>query len=347
MAERKIWLDPGIGERRGVVTLDGRPERLLIERDGDQAVQAAGARSTARVRKIERASAIAFVEMAAGPDAALNLDPDGPRLVEGQLVEIEIRIEARHGKGPVARLVGEADGSPSLVAAGPTLEERLASFGSGARLETGGAARAVADAAQVEALATQFALPGGGAIVVEPTRALTAVDVDLGSRSAANAKQAARAANFAALAVAARVLRLKGLGGLVVIDFVGRGHDAPALLSAARAAFAPDNPGVAFAHISRFGVLEMTIPRRYAPSREILADQGGAPRPLTVALELIRRLEREASLDGGGRFVGQAAPEVAVAAVPALALLAAKVGNRVMIEADPSRPGASFEVIRS
>jgi hypothetical protein len=48
---------------------------------------------------------------------------------------------------------------------------------------------------------------------------------------------------MAALSLAARILRLKGLGGIVVFDLVGRGHDGQALVTAARNAFAADNPG--------------------------------------------------------------------------------------------------------
>ncbi len=347
MSARRLWIDTAIGERRGVVTLDGRPERLIIERDGAAAVQAAGAHSNGRVRRIEKAAAIAFVELAEGPDGVLNLATDSPRLTLGQLVAVEIRIEARGDKGPVCRLVGEAQGGIGLTEAAPSLAERLERFAPGVAIETSETARAIADGAQQEALAIRFALAGGGSITVEPTRALTAVDVDLGDRSGsgAGAKTAARAANFAALSAAARVLRLKGLGGLVAIDLVGRGHDGPALLNAARTAFAPDNPGVAFAPISRFGVLELTVPRRLVPSLEILVDEGGAPRPLTIALDLVRRVEREARLDGGARLRALAAPEVVAAAGPALALLGERIGGRASIEVDPTRARHSFEVV--
>ena len=43
MSERRFFLDRGVGETRAVVTLDGRPERLLIARDDDFAIQALGA----------------------------------------------------------------------------------------------------------------------------------------------------------------------------------------------------------------------------------------------------------------------------------------------------------------
>jgi Ribonuclease G/E len=345
MSERRLYLDTSLGERRGVVTLDGRPERLLIQRDGDLACQALGARSVGRVRRVERASALAFVDLGEGPDAVLNLAPQGERLVEGAAVEVEIRTQARGDKGASVRLLGPAQGSPRLIEAGPSLEDQLAGFSRGAQIVTGPVARSMADGAQEEALRTVFSLPGGGSLAIETTRALTAVDVDLGEREGRDAKRAARAANFSALSAAARVLRLKGLGGLVVIDLVGRGHDGPALLSAARGAFAPDNPGVAFGPISRFGTLELTAPRRARPALDILKDESGEISALTHALAMIRALERQAAIDGGGRFEAIASPDVALAAAPYLASLLARVGERVGVRAELHRAPSNFEVV--
>jgi len=340
MSERRLYLDVAAGEIRGVVTLDGRPERLLIARDADERVQALGARLVARVRAVDRANALAFLDLGVGPDGVLNIAPEmhaqlGGPLTEGRAVEVEVRSEARRDKGASLRLLGPAEGSPRLLAPAPALQERLRGFASAAEIRTGPIARSVADGAQEEALQTIFPLPGGGTLAVEPTRALTAVDVDLGSRPGAEAKRAARAANLAALGVAARVLRLKGLGGLVVIDLVGRGHDAPALTAAARAAFGPDSPGVALGSIGRFGTLELTVPRRSRPVLDVLTDDGGRLSVLSEALALTRALEREAVADGGGRFEATAAPEVAVAAAPAVALLTARLGARLSVRGEP------------
>jgi Ribonuclease G/E len=347
MSERRLYLDVGPAETRGVVTLDGRPERLLIARRGDPVSQALGARLVGRVRAVDKANALAFIDLGEAPDGVLNLTGETGRLVEGQALEVEIRAEARAGKGATLRLVGPAEGVPRVLEAAPSLEEQLQAFAPQAEIRTGTVARSVADGAQDEALSTVFALPGGGSVAVEATRALTAVDVDLGARPAAEAKRAARAANFAALGVAARVLRLKGLGGLVVVDLVGRGHDAPALLSAARQAFGPDNPGVALGAISRFGALELTVPRRARPAIDILTDETGALSALTEALNLARALEREAVADGGGRFEGLASPEVARAAAPALEELTARLGARITVRGEPHRRRGESEVARA
>lgn len=347
MSERRLYLDHGFGESRGVVTLDGRPERLLIVRDGQLQVQDQGAVVIGRVRAIDRGAALAFLDLGEGPDAALNLGKETGGLAEGQSVEIEIRAEGRRDKGALARWLGPAEGPPRLVRPAPSLSERLQAFAPGVEVRTGGVARSMADAAQDEALEIVFALPGGGSIAVEPTRALTAVDVDMGARKASTPKQAARAANFAALAAAARVLRLKGLGGLVVIDLVGRGHDAPALLSAARTAFAPDNPGVALGPIGRFGALELSIPRRTRPVLDLLTEPTGAPSVLTLALKLVRLLEREALADGGRRFVGLARGDIIAAAGPAFDALKSRVGARIDLRAGDLKSANDLEVTRA
>jgi Ribonuclease G/E len=347
MSERRAYLDVGVGETRGVVTLDGRPERLLIARDGDAASQALGALVVGRVRKVERQLALAFVELGAGPDGVLVLRPELGRVAEGQWVKVEIRAEARGDKGAQLRLDGEAVGPPRVLEPAPGIEAELAML-TQHPVKTGPEARRAADAAEAEALEQVFPLPGGGSIAVERTRALTAVDVDVGDRAGGDAKRATRAANLAALAAAARVLRLKGEGGLVVVDLAGRGHDGPALLAAARTAFGPDNPGVAFGPISRFGTLELTVPRRRRSLAERLLDGAGLPTPLTLALRLLRALEREALADPGAQLRATAAPDVAAAAAPYLRALTDRFGARLQVAADPARgeqrSGEAFEV---
>jgi len=341
---RKFYLDRGVGESRAVVTLGGRPERLMIAREGEPAAQALGATVAARVRSVDRALAIAFLDLGEGPDAILNLAPGVGPISEGVWVEVEIKSEARRGKGASARWLGVAHGPGRLLATGPTLDERLVALAKGTSVVGGPAARAAADLAQDEALQSEFPLREGGSIAVETTRALVAVDVDLGGRTGEGAKRAARATNIAALSEAARILRLKGLGGLVVIDLAGRGQDGPALLAAARAAFGPDNPGVAMGPISRFGTLELTIPRRSRSVVEILAADSGAPNALTSAMALLRALEREAVADGGGRFEAIAAPAVAAAAKPFLSRLTDRFGARLAVRAEGAHAG--FEVVR-
>lgn len=343
MSERRIFLDQGLGEARGVVTLDGAPERLLIRREGDEARLQLGARLAAVVASVEPALSTAFLDLGEGAQAILQFKPE-TRPVRGQVIEVEIRAEPRRGKLAIARPLGAAEGRPRLLAQAPLLNDVLQRLAPEAALVTGAAAREAADLAEEAALAVLHPLPGGGVLAIEPTRALTAVDVDLGDRKGADAKRVTRAANLAAIQLAARLLRLKSLGGIVVLDLVGRGHDAKALLAAARTAFAADNPGVAIEPIGRFGTLELSLPRRTRPLGEVLARDDGALSDRSLAQRLLRRIEAEAAAQPGARLSARCAPAVAGAAEPLAAQLTTRIGARFTLEPDPTRARDSFEV---
>jgi Ribonuclease G/E len=340
MSRRCLYIDHGPGETRAVVTLDGRPERLWLERPDDLAVQQHGARLVARVAGVDRSLASAFLDLGAGPQAVTPLVAG---LVEGAAVEIEIAAEARAGKGAVARLLGPAEGPPRLLAPVAGLAQRLQALAPGVTLVAGPLAREVADAAQDAALAIDHPLAGGGSICVEPTRALTAVDVDLGAR-AGDPRRIARAVNLLAVAEAARVLRLKALGGLVVIDLIGRGHDGAALTAAAKAAFAPDNPGVSIGPVSRFGAFELVIPRRWRPVAERLCDADGRLSADSRGFAVLRALERAALADAGARLIARAAPDAVEAAARHISALTARIGARAELRPDPALARDQFEI---
>lgn len=337
MSERRIFLDRSTGEDRGVVTLDGRPERLIIRRDDDDQRLMLGARLVARVANVEPAIGSAFLDLGDGLQAMLPFKSEG-RPVRGSALMVEIRSEPRRGKLAVARVVGEGQGAPRMLEGPPEAAEILRSIVRGADLTVGDDARAVADEAEAEVLEMVHPLPGGGTIAIEPTRALTAIDVDVGERKGADAKRVTRQANLAALGEAARLLRLKGLGGLVVVDLAGRGHDGKALMAAARAAFGPDNPGVAIGPVGRFGTMELSIPRRTRPVGEVLCDNSGVPSDRSLAQQLMRRLEDEAQAQPGARLNAACAPAVARAAERLMPVLAQRFGGRFSLTATSDLP---------
>jgi hypothetical protein len=340
MAERCIYIDESPGETRGVVTLGDRAERLLIERP-DQIYPGLGARHAARVLKIDRGTGLALLALDGAGQAALRLKADRAPPTEGQALDVEIAIEAQGDKDAVARIVAPGEPGPGRP---QSLQDRLARFAPGAPVVRGAAARAVADEAEDEALAIEHPLPQGGSLAVEVTRALTAVDVDLGAGGGRDPKRAARQANLQAIAALGRLLRLKALGGLVVMDLVGRGHDGQALAQAVQAAFAPDQPGVVVGPVTRFGTLELAIPRRYRPVRDILCDAEGRLSSGTLALRLMRAIEGQGRADPGGRLVARCAPDVFEAASAYAPILAGVIGARFEIIPDPGRRRDSLEV---
>jgi hypothetical protein len=333
MADRRIYIDRSPGETRGAIIAAGRPERLLIEREG-QGYPRLGVRARARVILVDRTLGLAMLDMGDGAQASLRLKADRPPPVQGQALDVEIAIEPQGGKPAVARSFADEGGSapPPLA----SFEARLAAMAPGAAVIEGAKARAIVDEAEDEALAVEHRLPGGGSMTIEPTRALVAVDIDLGSGGGRDAKRAARQTNMAALTELGRLLRLKALGGLVVVDLVGRGHDGPALARAAHGAFAADQPGVVLGPVTRFGTLELALPRRLRPVREILCGPDGRPTVQTLGLRLVRAIERQGAADPGARLLVICAPEVAATAAGPATALAGIIGARFDIVADPA-----------
>ncbi|MCR5876194.1 ribonuclease E/G [Phenylobacterium sp. J426] len=343
MSVRRLYLDRGVGEIRGVVTLDGQPERLILRRDDDDPRLLLGARLAARVESVEPALNTAFLDLGGGAEAILPFKSDA-RPIRGSLVEVELRSEPRRGKLAVARLIGEADGAPRILQSAPDAPEQLRAAARDAAIVEGREAREMADEAEAEALEILHPLPGGGTLAIEPTRALTAIDVDLGERKGGDAKRVTRQANMAALRESARLLRLKGLGGIVVLDLVGRGHDGNALLTAARAAFGPDNPGVSIGPVGRFGTMEISLPRRGRPLLEQLCRADGALSDRTLAQRLIRRLQAEGEAQPGARLVATCVPDVAAAAAPLLGQLVGRMGARFSLAEDGGRARDRIDV---
>jgi len=107
-----------------------------------------------------------------------------------------------------------------------------------------------------DALTPTVPLPSGGRMVIEPTAALVAVDVDAGSGDP-------RATNAQALAALPGALRLRGLAGSILVDLIPGGPRLPANDRAAlEAALAADPWPARLAGISRLGLFEISRERR-------------------------------------------------------------------------------------
>ena len=121
----------------------------------------------------------------------------------------------------------------------------------------------------IEALTTaRITLPAGGHMMIEPTRALVAVDVNTGPDTS---PAAGLKANIAAARDLPRQLRLRGLGGQIVIDFAPVPKKDRAILDQViRAAFKPDGADVNLAGWTTLGLYEITKRRDRLPIAELL-----------------------------------------------------------------------------
>jgi len=107
-------------------------------------------------------------------------------------------------------------------------------------------------------------LPSGGAIVIDHTEALVAIDVNSAQATrGADIEETATRTNFEAADEAARQLRLRDLGGLIVIDFIDmeEGRNQRAVEQRLKDALHYDRARVQMGKISRFGLMELSRQR--------------------------------------------------------------------------------------
>ena len=116
-------------------------------------------------------------------------------------------------------------------------------------------------------------LPSGGYLVINPTEALVSIDVNSGKAiHGKNIEETALATNLEAAKEVARQLRLRNLGGLIVVDFIDM--DDPKnrriLERELQKAFLFDKSKVQFARVSQFGLVEISRQRLRSSVAEML-----------------------------------------------------------------------------
>lgn len=167
----------------------------------------------------------------------------------------------------------------------------------------------------------EVSLPSGGVIVIDITEALTAIDINSSrSTKGGDIEETAFHTNMEAACEIARQLRLRDLGGLVVIDFIDMSSNKHQrdVENKMRDAVKPDRARVQIGKISRFGLLEMSR-QRLRPSIEE-STQVVCPRCKGVgvirgveslALSILRLLEEESMKENTRRVTVQLPVDVA------------------------------------
>jgi ribonuclease E len=157
-------------------------------------------------------------------------------------------------------------------------------------------------------------LKSGGSIVIEQTEALVAIDVNSGKYTQKkDLEQTALNTNLEAAAEVARQIRLRDLGGLIVVDFIDMRDTKHrnAVERYLREHAKTDKARTRIGRISQFGLLEMSR-QRVAPSIESASmvscphcnGKGWIPSTETLALRFLRRIKVESSKSGIQRVHG-------------------------------------------
>jgi len=201
------------------------------------------------------------------------------------------------------------------------------------------------------ASAPTLALAGGGSLHIEETRAAVLIDVDTGTPEAVSAARAALAVNLAAAAAIARQLRLRQLGGGIVVDFVGLDRSRPRerVRQAMAAALKGDPAEPQVLGWTRLGHLEVVRPRRgRSLSDAMLEPHGGGKNAVALAFEALRALHREARAQPAANWRLAVSPAVAAAlhgpAAAGLRALETRLGRKVALAVEGPRDAHPFDI---
>ena len=162
---------------------------------------------------------------------------------------------------------------------------------------------------QIEsAYAREVKLPSGGVIVIDHTEALVSIDVNSARAiKGGDIEETATRTNLEAADEVARQMRLRDLGGLIVIDFIDmeESKNRREVENRLRDALRQDRARVQFGTISKFGLMEMSRQRL----RPALSEGASIPCPRcgghghirdteSSALQILRIIQEESMKDG-------------------------------------------------
>jgi ribonuclease G len=218
-----------------------------------------------------------------------------------------------------------------------------------------------ADAAFAQVLSRRAELPSGGYMMIDYAEALTVIDINTGSftgRGRGRLEDTITKVNVEAADEVVRQLRLRDIGGIIVIDFIdmARSKNREQVLKTLKKALDADKTKSYVMEVSPLGLVEMTRQNVTDGVREILtrtcptcAGEGVVPSEETMAIEVIRRLRELAAAEPQPEaFLVRVNPHVAaelVADGSGLAELEQKTGKHFHFEGGEVLAIDTYEVV--
>jgi ribonuclease G len=232
------------------------------------------------------------------------------------------------------------------------------------KIEHYGGARPVFDLYGVEdeiqhALEKEVPLKSGGYLVIDQTEAMTTVDVNTGGFvGSRNFDDTVFKTNLEAAQAIARQLRLRNLGGIVVVDFIDMEsveHRA-AVLEEFRRALARDRTRMTVSGFTALGLVEMTRKRTRESLSHVLCEpcavcngRGEVKTARTVCYEILREILREARAYHAKEFRVLASQKVCDLFFEeesgSLALLSDFIGKPVSLQVEGAYNQEQFDIV--
>jgi len=210
-----------------------------------------------------------------------------------------------------------------------------------------------------KALARRVGLKSGGYLIVDQTEAMTTIDVNTGGFvGVRNFDDTIFKTNLEAAQVIARQLRLRNLGGIIVIDFIDMENEEhkSAVLAELQKALSRDRTKMTLNGFTALGLVEMTRKRTRESLEHILCEscptcdgRGVVKTARSVCYEILREILREARQFNPREFRILAAQSVIDLFLEdesqSLAMLGDFIGKPVSMQVETSYPQEQFDVI--
>lgn len=171
------------------------------------------------------------------------------------------------------------------------------------------------------ALEKRVDLPSGGYLIIEQTEALTSIDINTGKFVGEKTlEDTITLTNVEAAREIAYQLKLRSIGGLIIIDFIDMSEaaDRKKVTDALHEAFTDDKGRVKISEISEFGLVEMTRKRTSESLTQLLCEEcvhcggrGMIRSTETVSYQILRELKRQMEITTGHDITLRANPVVA------------------------------------
>ncbi|MFZ2446893.1 MAG: Rne/Rng family ribonuclease [Syntrophobacteraceae bacterium] len=208
------------------------------------------------------------------------------------------------------------------------------------------------------ALSKKIWLKSGGYIVIETTEALTAIDVNTGRYvGKRNLEETILKTNLEAVKEIAYQLRLRNIGGIIIIDFIDMEKEAnrEKVWNALRDATYKDKSKANILHMSELGLIEMTRKRTKESIGQVLCEpcsycdgEGLLKSRQTVCYEILRDLERQRKEFFGRDILVLAHTEVVARFCDEerapLERVEEKMHARIEVKADPNLHLEQYEI---
>jgi ribonuclease G len=210
-----------------------------------------------------------------------------------------------------------------------------------------------------KALKRKVWLKSGGHILIEMTEALTAIDVNTGKFvGKRNLEETILKTNLEAAKEIAYQLRLRDIGGIIIIDFIDMEKDSNREMvhQALELALAKDRTKSNISKISELGLVEMTRKRTRENLSQLLGETcphceglGYVKSKTTICYEIFREIERISSDLGGDTVMVDVNPEVAEMLCDeeraGIEHLERKLGKRIVVQEIPRFEQSEFEIV--